>query len=91
MLNLDVTSYPPGAPLSGRADWRPAQGNPAPISICSKPGARSFQYALRHRQCHSRRPGLVPIPTMAAPLPAINDWIAKELLDREPRLRARRS
>ena len=24
---LDLTSYPPNMPLSGRADWRPAKGN----------------------------------------------------------------
>src|ERR1700738_1007787 len=25
---LDLTSYPPNMPLSGRADWRPANGTP---------------------------------------------------------------
>src|SRR5213082_4239169 len=25
---LDLTSYPPNMPLSGRADWRPANGKP---------------------------------------------------------------
>jgi hypothetical protein len=25
---LDLTSYPPDMPLSGRADWRPATGKP---------------------------------------------------------------
>ena len=26
---LDLNSYPPNMPLSGRADWRPAKGKPA--------------------------------------------------------------
>ena len=25
---LDLTSYPPSMPLSGRPDWRPPQGKP---------------------------------------------------------------
>src|SRR6185437_10007291 len=28
LLNLDLTSYPPNAPLSARPDWRSPQGNP---------------------------------------------------------------
>ena len=35
---LDLTSYPPNMPLSGRSDWRPAKGKPGTVLRVDKHG-----------------------------------------------------
>jgi len=88
-LNLDLTSYPPSAPLSGRPDWRPAKGNPgsdlaqAQRQALDHFGTRLAVCNLLHgaQVLHSEDMGAVFCR-------AINDWLAEEWLAREPRLRA---
>ncbi|HEY5210238.1 MAG TPA: amidohydrolase family protein [Stellaceae bacterium] len=88
-LNLDLTSYPPEAPLSARPDWRPATGNPG-----SDFGALQAQaldhFGARFAICnviHAAQT-LFNADMAAAFCRAINDWQAASLLDRDPRLRA---
>ena len=87
-LPFTLTSYPPGSPLSARPDWRHAPGSPNGLDeIRSRVLDR---FALRHAICNPLH-GAVALfnDDMAAALcSAVNDWMAKELLDREPRLRA---
>jgi uncharacterized protein len=88
-MPFTLSSYPTTSPLSGRPDWRTASGTPDadldalrrnvldPLGLC----------------CAICNPlhGAVALfnDDMAAALcAAINDWVARELLDREPRLRA---
>jgi hypothetical protein len=88
-LNLDLTSYPPSAPLSGRPDWRPAKGNPGTdLGLAQRQaldhfGTRFAICNLLHgaQILHSEDMGTVFCR-------AINDWLAQEWLAREPRLRA---
>jgi predicted TIM-barrel fold metal-dependent hydrolase len=88
-LNLDITAYPPGAPLSGRSDWRPKQGSPgSDIELMRRQALDGFGTRLAILNClhaaqifHSEDMG-------AAFCRAINDWLAAEWLDREPRFRA---
>ena len=86
---LDLTSYPPDMPLSGRPDWRPKSG---------KPGS-DFEMVRRqvldelgssHAICNVLYGAQAVFdPYMAAAFcKAINDWIAAEWLSRDPRLRA---
>src|SRR3977135_1521653 len=86
---LDLTSSPPNMPLSGRADWRPANGKPGSGLSMVQRGAfdqLGATHAIRHG-AHERE--AVYDPYMAAAFcKAINDWIAAEWLARDPRLRA---
>lgn len=88
-LSLDLTSYPPGAPLSGRADWRPEKGAPgSDFEQLRRQALDGFGSRIAILNClhaaqmfHSEDMG-------AMFCRAVNDWLAKEWLDREPRFRA---
>ena len=88
-LNLDLTSYPAAAPLSGRSDWRPKQGSPgSDIEQIRRQALDGFGTRFAILNClhagqvfHSEDMG-------AAFCRAVNDWLAAEWLDREPRFRA---
>ena len=88
-LNLDLTSYPPGAPLAARADWRPLNGPPGgDLEQLRRQALDGFGARVAILNClhaaqmfHSEDMG-------AAFCRAINDWLTKEWLDREPRFRA---
>jgi predicted TIM-barrel fold metal-dependent hydrolase len=87
-LPFQLSSYPSNSPFSTRPDWRPAPGQ--------KPGPEPVRahvldpLGLRYAICNPLH-GAVALfnNDMAAALcSAVNDWVAKELLDAEPRLRA---
>ena len=86
---LDLTSYPPTMPLSARADWRPAKGKAGGdrATVCKQAlddlgSSHAILNVLYGAQA-------VFDPYMAADFcKAINDWIAAEWLDQDPRLRA---
>jgi predicted TIM-barrel fold metal-dependent hydrolase len=87
-LPFQLSSYPPTSPLSARPDWRPAAGQKAgPDPIRSHVLDR---FGLGLAICNPLH-GAVALfnNDMAAALcAAVNDWVARELLDAEPRLRA---
>jgi predicted TIM-barrel fold metal-dependent hydrolase len=88
-LPFSLSSYPPSSPLSARPDWRPASGSPAG-DLDAIRGQALDPFALRYAICNPLH-GAVALfnDDMAAALcAAVNDWMARELLDREPRLRA---
>ncbi len=86
---LDLASYPHRIAANARPDWRPAKG---------KPGADPGQLIAQALDGFSTRfavlnclYGIEPLHNadMAAALArAVNEWIAREWLDRDPRLRA---
>ena len=84
-----LTSYPPNSPLSARPDWRQASGLPGgDLAMIRRQALDPF--GTRYAICNVLH-GAVALfnEDMAAALcAAVNDWVAKELLDREPRLRA---
>jgi predicted TIM-barrel fold metal-dependent hydrolase len=88
-LAFTLSSYPATSPLSGRPDWRTASGAPAADLDALRRNALDplrVSYAI----CNPLH-GAVALfnDDMAAALcSAVNDWMARELLDREPRLRA---
>jgi predicted TIM-barrel fold metal-dependent hydrolase len=89
-----LTSYPPNSPLSVRPDWRlpsgatGAPGAPSTLDLIRRHALDPF--GTRFAICNVLH-GAVALfnEDMAAALAgAVNDWVARELLDREPRLRA---
>ena len=86
---LDLTSYPPNMPLSGRPDWRPAAGKPGSDLKMVQRGAFD-QLGASHAICNVLYgASAVYDPYMASAFcKAINDWIAAEWLSQDPRLRA---
>ena len=89
-LPFTLTSYPPTSPLSARPDWRPAPGLPGGDLDADPRAMRSTAFGLRYAICNPLHGAIALFnEDMAAALcSAVNDWMAKELLDREPRLRA---
>jgi predicted TIM-barrel fold metal-dependent hydrolase len=87
--NFVLMSYPPNSPLTCRPDWRPAAGLPgSDIGALQTQALDAFQ--TKYAICNVLH-GAVALfnEDMAAALcSAVNDWTAKELLDRDPRLRA---
>src|ERR1700704_660108 len=84
-----LTSYPPNSPLSARPDWRQKSG--APCGDLADIRRQALDpFGSRFAICNVLQ-GAVALfnEDMAAGLcSAVNDWVGKELLDREPRLRA---
>jgi predicted TIM-barrel fold metal-dependent hydrolase len=88
-LALSLTSYPANAPAAVRADWRPPRGRPgADLALLRRQALDAF--GSRLAVCNVLHGGqLLHSEDMAAAFcSAINQWIARELLDRDPRLRA---
>jgi predicted TIM-barrel fold metal-dependent hydrolase len=82
-------SFPASAPINCRPDWRPPDGKPGTdFALFRSQALDAFdaQYAI----CNTLYGGAVAVSeTMGAAMcSAVNDWIAKEWLDRDPRLRA---
>jgi uncharacterized protein len=86
---LDLNSYPPNMPFSGRADWRPKSGKPGSDLAMVQRGAFD-QLGASHAICNVLYGAqAVYDPYMASAFcKAINDWIVAEWLDRDSRLRA---
>ena len=83
---LDLMSYPPGAPLSCRPDWRIPGARDA-----ARVGADVLDhFGLHHAILNCLAGGLVVYNEHlgAALCRATNDWIAASWLDADPRLRA---
>jgi uncharacterized protein len=84
-LNLQLSSYPPNAPLTARPDWRAAG-----LGLEAMRRDALDAFGSRLAVCHTVwSPQMFHSEDLAAALcRAMNDWIAAEWLDKEPRLRA---
>jgi predicted TIM-barrel fold metal-dependent hydrolase len=88
-LALNLTSYPSNAPASVRPDWRPPKGRPgSDFALLQRQALDDF--GSRFAICNVLHGGqlLHSEDMCAAFCTAINQWIARELLDRDDRLRA---
>src|SRR3984885_11307786 len=86
--DLTSISSPPHPPITARADWRPAKGKPVETldqlrSQCLDP----FGTSIAICNCLYGAQLLFSEDMGRAFAAAVNDWIAQEWLDREPRLR----
>jgi uncharacterized protein len=88
MHELVSNNYPPGAPLSVRPDWRAAEGPPAQLPHLRRHVLDPMQIRTAICNCLYGVQLLFSEDMAAAIARAMNDWMARELLDREPRLRA---
>jgi predicted TIM-barrel fold metal-dependent hydrolase len=88
MVDLVSQSYPPNSPITARPDWRPETG---------KPGSK-LEDMRRHVLDPFQVSYAICNPLYAVQMVfsedmqnafccALNDWLAREWLDREPRLR----
>lgn len=86
---LDSISYPTEAPLSARPDWRPATGKAgASLELVQRQALDAFGSRLAICNCLYGIQLLFSEDMAAVFARAVNEWIAREWLDKEPRLRA---
>lgn len=86
---LELSSYPPNARLTARPDWRPAHGR-AGSNLALLRAHALDHFGLRAAICNPLYGAqiLYNADLASALCSALNDWIAREWLDQEPRLRA---
>jgi predicted TIM-barrel fold metal-dependent hydrolase len=87
---LDLATYPAKNPLTGRADWRPSGGGKAGTSLDLLRSQALDAFGARFAIGNVVYGGqaVFNVDFGAAICGAVNQWVAKEWLDREPRLRA---
>jgi len=84
-----LTSYPPNSPLSARPDWRQPSGAPGgDLAMIRRQALDPFGTSVAICNVLHGAVALFNADMAAALCAALNDWVATELLDREPRLRA---
>ena len=88
-LAFTLSSYPPSSPLSARPDWRVATGAPAADLGAIRRNVLD-RFGVGCAICNPLHGALALFndDMTAALCSAVNDWMARELLDHEPRLRA---
>ncbi len=89
MTSWNMTSDPPNAPISGRPDWRPKAGKPGTdLNLLRSKALDDFGTSFAIANCVFGGVAMHSEDMAAVVCRAANDWIAREWLDREPRLRA---
>jgi hypothetical protein len=84
-----LQSHAPQLPHSARPDWRPAKGVPgASLDALRTHALDPFRTRFAIANVLHGAVALFNADMAAALCKAVNDWIAREWLDREPRLRA---
>lgn len=86
--SLESQSYPPNAPITARADWRGKGGLAATAPDALAPVFDRFGAGLAICNCLYGVQMIFAEDLARAFARAVNDWMAKEWLDRDPRLRA---
>ena len=88
-ISWNMTSDPPNAPIMIRPDRRPATGRPgSDFSILKDRHLDLFGPSAAIANCIYGGVALHSEDMAAVVCTAVNDWIAAEWLDRDPRLRA---
>jgi hypothetical protein len=86
---MELNSYPPNAPLTSRPDWRPKEGKAGgDLGLMRAQALDHFGLGLAICNCIYGVQAVFNPDLGAALCRATNDWLAKEWLDKEPRLRA---
>jgi uncharacterized protein len=89
MDELNSISYPASSPLTCRPDWRPTTGRPgSDLERLRTEALDPFGTSIAIANCLHGVQLLYSDDMGAAFARAVNDWMAKEWLDGEPRLRA---
>ena len=86
---LELASYPSGAPIACRPDWRPAQGKPGTdLAILQREALDGFDSRAAIVNCLYGGQAVHSEDLARTLCRGVNDWVAAEWLDRDPRLRA---
>jgi predicted TIM-barrel fold metal-dependent hydrolase len=86
---LNTIAYPANSPLTARADWPRQEGRPAStLQRITEEPLEPFDTQLAICNCLYGVQATFSEDLGAAMARAVNDWIAQEWLDRDPRLRA---
>jgi len=86
---LNSIAYPQHAPLSARPDWRDGKGRPgSDLEALRSQALAPFGTSIAICNCLYGVQLVLNEDMAVAFTRALNDWIAKEWLDRDPRLRA---
>jgi uncharacterized protein len=86
---LELASYPAGAPISCRPDWRPANGKPGTdLALLRRELLDRFDLRAAIVNCLYGGQAVHSEDLADALCRAVNDWLAAEWLDQDPRLRA---
>ena len=89
MSELDSISYPANAPISARPDWRVEGKKPgSDLDLLRRHALDPFQTSIGIANCLYGVQLLFSEDLGAGFARALNDWMAREWLDKEPRLRA---
>jgi predicted TIM-barrel fold metal-dependent hydrolase len=84
-----MTSDPPNTSMAARPDWRPKTGRPgSDLELLRRECLDAFGTRAAIATCIWGSVALHSEDMSAAACTALNEWIAREWLDREPRLRA---
>jgi uncharacterized protein len=84
---LNSIAYPVNAPLTSRPDWRPEGGRAgAEVGLATRQGLDPFGTSVAICNCLYGVQVLFSEDMAAGFARAVNDWIAREWLDKEPRL-----
>jgi predicted TIM-barrel fold metal-dependent hydrolase len=87
--DLDLALWPRGAPITARADWRPEKGLPGgTVEMAQAQALEPFGTGIGILNPLFGAPALHNVDMAAALCRATNDWVAKEWLDKDARLRA---
>jgi predicted TIM-barrel fold metal-dependent hydrolase len=87
-MGFNLTSYVPNSPLSARPDWRRNGVPGGDLDLLRREALDRFGSRLAICNPLHGAIALFNADMAAALCSAVNDWVARELLDREPRLRA---
>ena len=86
---LELASYPTGAPLSCRPDWRPATGKPGTgLALLQRAALDGFGTRAAIINCLHGAQAVHSEDLAQALCQAVNDWLSAEWLDQDARLRA---
>ena len=86
--SLDSISYPPNAPLTARADWRGKAGEPPnTLDMLRTRALDRWNIEVAICNCLYGVQLLFSEDMAAAFARAVNDWVAREWLDKDKRLR----
>src|SRR5207237_3402103 len=86
---LTSIAYPENAPISSRPDFRPANGKAGTdLDLLRRQALERFDISIAICNCLYGVQLLFSEDMAAGFARAVNDYIAREWLDREPRLRA---
>jgi predicted TIM-barrel fold metal-dependent hydrolase len=89
MHELESIAYPANSPLTARPDWRPKGRKPASdLDLMRSQALDPFKIGLGICNCLYGVQLLFSEDLGAGFARAVNDWMAAEWLDKEPRLRA---